>query len=373
MKPKTACLRAPLIRRLTMRSLAFIAILAALEMLGGALLGQTPRVGALDEDRIASHYGLDIWQTQQGLPSDAILTMIQTSDGYIWGGTFNGLVRFDGSFFHVFNKANTPALLNNSIIALFEDSRRALWIGVQEGGVVRYKDGVFTRFDEGSGLGSLIARSFCEDADGALLIGTNKGLYRVNNVGVVTERLFNDLPLPDRVNALRRDSAGTLWIGTDAGLIETRGGNFFKRHKHAAGLPRHFVTSLYGSSSSLLDTLWIGTLNGLYILVGGEYQKFPLLDTAVAVRSLYRDRDGALWIGAEQGLYVWRWMRGAFSLKRLGVEDGMSDNMVYSIAQDKEGSLWFGTYYGGFNRLKKQTFRNVGGKRRLFHDGNARR
>jgi ligand-binding sensor domain-containing protein len=201
MKATIACHRASLFRRLLHRlarsiALVVVALAALATVFGGMGFGdelraQTALSPAIDEDRIASHYGLDIWQTQQGLPSDAVLTIIQTSDGYIWVGTFNGLVRFDGSFFHVFNKANTPALISNSIIALFEDSRRALWIGVQEGGVVRYKDGVFTRFDEKNGLGNLIVRAFCEDSDGALLIGTNKGAYRLSENGVITEWLFN--------------------------------------------------------------------------------------------------------------------------------------------------------------------------------------
>ena len=307
---------------------------------------------AIDKMRLRTQYDLDIWQTSQGLPSDAILTILQTSDGYIWAGTFNGLVRFDGITFTLFNRSNTPQIKNNSIITLFEDSRRVLWIGVQEGGLIRYEEGVFTHFGKKDGLPDDIVRSFAEDADGALLIGTNKGVVVMR--GKHFEPYHSSAKIAnERVNALSYHGLSkTLRIGTDAGIVEVSPTSY-RAFRDIYPRAAHTITCMLTDNT---DTLWIATRNGLYTYHKGQYRQFSRLDTSISVRSLYQESNGTLWIGTEQGLFVWQ-PNGVF--ERLGVEDGLSDVMVYGITQDKEGSLWFGTYYGGINRFKKQKFRNI--------------
>src|SRR6266496_3025810 len=91
--------------------------------------------------RANASYIIDVKETEDGLPQNSVIAITQTRDGYLWLGTLNGLVRFDGIRFTVFDENNTPGLGRGGIVHLFEDSRRNLWIGTEEAGVVLVKDG----------------------------------------------------------------------------------------------------------------------------------------------------------------------------------------------------------------------------------------
>ena len=107
---------------------------------------------ALSPGKSISQFAMDTWQTDAGLPELAIQTIVETSDGYMWIGTQEGLARFDGAQFTVFDHVNTPALQSDFITAIVEDGDHSLWIGNTQGLVVRRADGTFTRFGAEQGL-----------------------------------------------------------------------------------------------------------------------------------------------------------------------------------------------------------------------------
>ena len=88
-------------------------------------------------------YFTRVWQTQDGLPNNAVTAIVQTRDGYLWLATYDGLVRFDGVSFTTFDNSNTPEMHSSRITSLFEDARGNLWIGYETGDLVRYDDGHF--------------------------------------------------------------------------------------------------------------------------------------------------------------------------------------------------------------------------------------
>jgi ligand-binding sensor domain-containing protein len=94
------------------------------------------------------------WTTENGLPQNSIQALLQTHDGYLWMSTLDGLVRFDGLRFRIFNRQNTPALTTNgfSFFALLEDRQGCLWAGTLTGGVIRYCNGAFTSLTVKDGL-----------------------------------------------------------------------------------------------------------------------------------------------------------------------------------------------------------------------------
>ena len=91
----------------------------------------------------APNYFTRTWQVEQGLPQNKVTAVVQTRDGYLWVGTYNGLARFDGVHFTVFDDNNTPELRGNRVTSLFEDDDETLWIGTESGDVSQYKDGHF--------------------------------------------------------------------------------------------------------------------------------------------------------------------------------------------------------------------------------------
>src|SRR5215813_9360638 len=83
---------------------------------------------ALNPNKSLSEFGNQVWLTENGLPQNTVQTIIQTRDGYIWIGTQEGLARFNGAGFTVFDKENTPQLKSNDVRALLEDRSGTLWI-----------------------------------------------------------------------------------------------------------------------------------------------------------------------------------------------------------------------------------------------------
>ncbi len=91
-----------------------------------------------------AQYRLDHWTADDGLPQNSIYGIVQTGDGYLWLATVDGLARFDGLRFTVFNRSNSPGIVNNRFISLFEAADGDLWAGTEESGVVRYHQRQFT-------------------------------------------------------------------------------------------------------------------------------------------------------------------------------------------------------------------------------------
>jgi ligand-binding sensor domain-containing protein len=106
-------------------------------------LGAGPAQASLDPAKAITQYVHQTWQSGSGLPHNTGMAIVQTADGYVWLGTEEGLARFDGDRFTVFDKRNTPGLRNDFIFSLLVDHKGDLWIGTRGGGLTRYSHGRF--------------------------------------------------------------------------------------------------------------------------------------------------------------------------------------------------------------------------------------
>ena len=157
-------------------------------------------------------YDRRIWQTQDGLPEDTIQAMAETNDGYLWVGTREGLARFDGFRFVVFDHSNTPAFGDDSVLSLYPAKNGALWIGTEGGGLVRLMNGAFTAFNVRQGLTDGFVRAIDEDRFGRLLVGTDHGLFRLQGNRFIRIDGKGGLPLIS-VHAITEDHQERLWVG----------------------------------------------------------------------------------------------------------------------------------------------------------------
>jgi len=103
---------------------------------------------------VAAQYRVDHWTTDNGLPQNTVRSIVQTRDGYLWLTTFDGLVRFDGARFTVFNKSNTSGLNSNRFTSIYEDKDGTLWAGTEDGGLTAHRNGVFRTYTTADGLES---------------------------------------------------------------------------------------------------------------------------------------------------------------------------------------------------------------------------
>src|ERR1051325_7663169 len=117
---------------------------------------------ALDPQRDLAEFSRNLWLTENGLPQNTVHAITQTRDGYIWIATEEGLARYDGISFTVFDKQNTAQFKSNDVRALFEDRQGALWISTADG-LIRLFDGKFSPLTMKEGLTSNTIESVYED------------------------------------------------------------------------------------------------------------------------------------------------------------------------------------------------------------------
>ncbi len=130
----------------------FIQLFPLLRIAAFMMVGFVCSLFALDPDTSLNKYIIHVWTTKSGLPQDTIYSVVQDRTGYIWFGTDDGLVRFDGEQFKIFRTQDTKGIGNNSITALCPATDGSLWIGTFGGGLSVYKDGLFQNFKRKDGL-----------------------------------------------------------------------------------------------------------------------------------------------------------------------------------------------------------------------------
>lgn len=281
----------------------------------------------------------DKWSTSEGLPQSSVTSIIQAHDGYLWLGTQGGLVRFDGVRFQLFAPATHPGMTSSRVRALFEDRQRALWVGTEDGGLLRFADGVFTPVTAPELSGTTIT-VVADAGDDGLWIGTAAGLFEMRG-GIVRARLQRaGAPLMPQSNPVAGD-AGEWWIGTNAGLVRIRSGGF-DTYTTKDGLPHDDVRALQRARDG---SLWIGTFRGVAQWRNGRISR-PALDGLAEARvgAIYEDATG-LWIGTSNALY-------RLVGDRAVPLPSMAHESVLSITNDREGNLWIGTVMNGLMRLK---------------------
>jgi len=326
------------------------------------LAGLTTSAFALDPRKAMSQYVHNAWSTNEGLPQDSVNAIVQTGDGYLWIATQEGLARFDGVGFTVFDSSDTRGVVGNFVYSLLADGDGSLWIGA--GGVLlRYRGGTFQRFDERNGLADVSGRHFAKDAAGNLWIGHasegatgGKGLARFKDgkgrVFTMKDGLSSDQVYPVLVT---RD--GNLWIGTGAGLDLLKAGKI-TNFALSGTLIRALCEDRQGN-------LWIGTPHGLSRMKDGAITTFTTRDglSDDSILAIHEDRDGQIWIGTGRGLNRVRDGR----IEAVAIA-GLANDAVFALFEDREGSLWIGTHAGGLHRLRDGKFAMLGAPEGLAGD-----
>lgn len=302
---------------------------------------------ALDPGKEMTQYVHDVWQTEDGLPQNTVYSILQTRDGYLWLGTEEGLARFDGVRFVVFNKQNTPAMKENLVSSLCEDHDGGLWIGTLGGGLTHFFKGKWSNFTMSEGLSNDNVRALLVDRQGTIWAGTYAGLDRLRD-GKWRAYTTTDGLSSNKIRALYEDREGRLWVGTYDHGVSLLQADRWTSYSTKDGLSSDSVWAIYEDREG---NIWIGTTGGgLNRLRDGKWTSYTSKEGASNnVLSIFQDHDGSLWIGTHgDGLRRFRNDRwSAFTTK-----DGLSSDNIRPIYEDREGSLWVGTQSGGLNRLR---------------------
>ena len=314
---------------------------------------------ALDPAKALSEFGRQTWLTENGLPQNTVQALAQTKDGYLWIGTQEGLARFNGVNFVIFDRDNTPQFKSNDVRSLFEDESGALWISTSYG-LVRFLHGEFTSFTAEMGLPDNSVGPVAQTADGAVLVSTGGGLARYQNGAMSAFPLDN--PAVNNVQSLFRDNNGVVWICTATGLL-TLQGNVLTNPNIPEGLAKQSINSIAQDRNG---KIWMGTDSGLVSYDLNSLQIYTVKDGLPDdhVNSVATDGAGCVWLGTTRGL-----ARLNLAVKpNVMLADTLSSNLVLSVLVDREGSLWVGTESGGLNVLRDKKFSTLTTKQGLASD-----
>jgi len=320
-----------------------------------------------------------------GLSSNYPNSIIQDSRGFIWVGTNNGVNRYDGYQYKVFkhNANNSNTISDNLITSLLEDSNGDIWIGTSGGGLNLYNSttGIITRFNhkknDSTSISNDVILQIYEDHKLRLWVGTKNGLNLLDR----STMSFQSWLQPNKcetckysIKSIVEDHKGNLWIGDEFyGLyyFKPSTGKFTKPHLKYSGkhrLPSNFINDLVFSKG----TLWVGTDNGVILLntLTETYEKITLDDINdsrfienVYIWSLYNDDHGGIWLCTNgNGLIHYKLDTNKISVYK---SDGNSDykignNLVQDVLVDKSKNIWIATRGDGLNKfnLKNLVFKH---------------
>jgi ligand-binding sensor domain-containing protein len=306
------------------------------------LIGGVGRAYGLDPSRHITQYAHTAWRVQDGVFGGTPNAITQTTDGYLWIGTLDGLVRFDGVRFVSWTAPEGTGLPSSEIYSLLTARDGSLWIGTGRG-LARWKDGILVNYTDAPGR----VNAILEDRDGTIWMVRTRIVDQGGPLCRVTGEMLHCYGSGDGLacsygSALAADGEGSLWVGSPEAVCRWKPGSsstyLQKELKPTAGL------SGVGALIAKGTLIWAGITRagkglGLQEFVNGSWKTYavPGMDRAtLAVNSMLLDRSDSFWIGTvNQGVY--RVSGGKADHFRSA--DGLSSDVVAGIYEDHEGNV----------------------------------
>lgn len=284
------------------------------------------------------------------LPNFLVISLAESPDGKVWLGTRDlGLFHASGGNISNINKP----LPDRKINCLLPISNEELWIGT-DNGVVRWNGVEVTTAGLSASLTHVQALAMIKDRDANVWIGTSNGLIRVDPRGTVAFSKHDSDSLP--VTALFEDREGNLWAGTSRGIERLRE-SVFVTYSTGEGIPAENNGPVYVDSER---RVWFApAAGGLYWLKDGKVERVNSggLHNDV-IYSITGDKIG-LWLGRQKGgLTHLSYKDGSYKTKEYTEAQGLAQNSVYAVNQNRDGSVWAGTVRGGLSQFSSGKFIN---------------
>lgn len=329
----------------------------------------------------SQQYNFTNYSINEGLSQSVVNCVFQDSRAYIWIGTQNGLNRFNGESFDVYNYSpvDSNSISNNWIYSIAEDKEGNLWLGTKNG-INKY---IFNenRFEQVNYLTEFVydVTRYPYDliclSNGNILINTPPivSIFNIsdNSFKHFRSRFGYDGSVKDVKIPVLEDSKGKVWIGTTLGLtaINTESGKFsdYRFYNKKNDLIEYVdITSLFKDKHG---TIWVGTSIGLFKyneslknfkearFITGDNKVFSFEN--ICIRSVLEDKNGNLLVGTEgNGLFVFDYSQNSAIIQNYTSENSLlGHNIIQSLLIDKSENLWIGTLNGiSKTDLKKSKF-----------------
>ncbi|WP_334236730.1 sensor histidine kinase [Terriglobus sp. ADX1] len=324
-----------------------------------------------------SQYRFTQWTADTGLPQNSVRGLVQTPDGFLWVATLNGVAKFDGVHFRVFDKSNTPGITSNRFIGMVRGSGNDLWMVSEDGNVILQHDGSFQVIGETNALRRSSVISITGDNLGSVWVLSDGKVLRWDE----SKRRFQK-------EAFSTDSLrfrALAWVGT--GFWAPRGDQImcFNRGRLLQFAMPHKVdlSSIVGVAVNANDEGWITTQDGRlgrlgdkppvllakpdHFVLNGPFESDWRLEVSphrfernlilpvdgkpqsIWLQTLNKDKEGNIWVGSE-GNGLFRIQKE--SILTLSTAEGLASNNTYPILRTHTGDMWAGSWPGGLSQIR---------------------
>ncbi len=313
---------------------------------------------SLPTEIVTHDYLVQNWQADEGLPRNSISSIAQDHRGYLWMGTPNGVIRFDGVRFVAFEKTASPDMAQGSVRQVYCDDAGGLWIATVRSGLFRFEDGIFSSIKLGGIPIGIAVDSLIQDGQGKL--------WLTEGDGALGNLEMNAFTLTTQLAAIAK---GPMLFKLSADI--NRGLWFYKQNTYGqliGGQPTNYTSypdAVMKLAPSHDGGMWLSTGFNLRYVPAGQ-----TVSTNIAVvlpfgnygvTALYEDRSGTLWVGTSRD--------GLFRVNdgKLEKVEGVH-HRILDVLEDAEGNLWVGTEGAGLFKLRPRVFHIIGESKGLSRE-----
>ena len=309
---------------------------------------------ALDPQKTIIQLVHTSWTEKDGAPT-GILSLAQTTDGYLWIGTTTGLFRFDGLRFVRFEPQAGETIPGDRIEQLLATRDGALWISSRMNAGRRLFNGHLSKLENIPNV-----NQFAEAPDSTLIAATEKGLWRLKDgiwADVSKEWNFPGM----QARRVYFDKSGTFWVVSEDQVVYRPAGQ--RQFINAEQLPGYAYA--YNFAEAPDSKIWISEVTRSAHSLLRQEERGPITEVRVGASSVLFDRNGSLWVssigdglrrvanpGKINGRQIAQFGPEA---EQFTMKEGLSGNYVTSMLEDREGNIWVGTVKG-LDRFRNGSF-----------------
>jgi len=301
-----------------------------------------------------SDFSAVLYNNSNGLPTSESNAIVQTKNGFIYIGSYSGLIRYDGVNFTRFDSSTGIT----SVVSLYVDSADRLWIGTNDSGLALYENGVFTFFGKDEGLTSLSIRSITEDSSGNIIFGTTEGLGYIDEGKKL--RILSDPVIETKyIKHMMRGSDGLIYGCTLDGVCFCIDGlkviHSFSGKDTGIGMATCITPSPENNG-----VVWVGTDESTVVcgnmFEGMEnYSIYSVLPN-VNINGICPTADGDFRICSDNGIGILDANGNYTPLENIPMNNSVEDMMT-----DYEGNMWFVSSRQGVMKLVHNDFSDISG------------
>lgn len=298
-------------------------------------------------------------KNRDGFSSNFIKTLFVDRDSTMWVTTYNGISRFNGKEFEIFDPIKADFEIN--FTKVFKDNEDNYWLGTQGYGMFSARASIIKNIGKEEGFENDIMLSLSQLKDGRKLFSTNCGGIYEWFEGELSYSILNT-HLPNLcVWSIFEDSKNRIWFGAEE-LYRISSSDLSKKGEIIDTKDGFSGNAIHSIMEDSKGNIWIGALDGLFKFNENEFKRFSIKDglSSENVRVVYEDKTGVLWVGTISGLNkIENGKITPVSLQGGPNYNRANEPYVRAIYEGEKGELWLGSYGNGIFRLKDSEVCNI--------------